>query len=60
MDRRVFVFGSEIKALARHPAWTGEIDRDALALFMRHNNVPRAVFDLSRNPQAPARFLSDV
>ena len=35
-----FVFGSEIKALARHPAWTGEIDRDALALFMRHNNVP--------------------
>ncbi len=35
-----FLFGSEVKALARHPAWVGEIDRDALLLFMRHNNVP--------------------
>ncbi len=35
-----FVFASELKSLQRHPAWTGEIDRDALALFLRHNNVP--------------------
>ena len=35
-----FLFGSELKALARHPAWSGEIDRDALLLFMRHNYVP--------------------
>ena len=35
-----FLFGSELKALTRHPAWQGEIDRDALALFMRHNYLP--------------------
>jgi len=37
---RTLVFGSELKALRAHPAWRGEIDRDALALFLRHNYVP--------------------
>lgn len=36
----VFLFGSELKALQRHPAWRGDIDRGALALFMRHAYVP--------------------
>ncbi len=36
---RTFVFGSELKALRRHPAFEGSINRDALCLFMRHNNV---------------------
>jgi asparagine synthase (glutamine-hydrolysing) len=35
-----FLFGSELKALAAHPDWRGAIDRDALALYMRHNYVP--------------------
>lgn len=35
-----FLFGSELKALAAHPDWRGEVDRNALALFMRHNYVP--------------------
>jgi asparagine synthase (glutamine-hydrolysing) len=35
-----FLFGSEIKALAQHPAFEGEIDRGALSLFMRHNYIP--------------------
>lgn len=35
-----FVFGSELKALAAHPAWRGEVDRDALTLFMRYGYVP--------------------
>lgn len=35
-----FLFGSELKALAAHPDWQGDVDRDALALFMRHNYVP--------------------
>lgn len=34
------LFGSELKALKAHPAFGGEIDRDALALFLRHNAVP--------------------
>ena len=35
-----FLFGSELKALARHPAFRREIDRQALALFTRFNYVP--------------------
>lgn len=35
-----FLFGSELKALAAHPAWHGEVDRDALALYMRYGYVP--------------------
>ncbi|MEM9714956.1 MAG: asparagine synthase (glutamine-hydrolyzing) [Pseudomonadota bacterium] len=34
------LFGSELKALAAHPNWTGRLNRDALALFLRHNYVP--------------------
>ncbi|MBB1603853.1 asparagine synthase (glutamine-hydrolyzing) [Variovorax sp. UMC13] len=35
----VFLFGSELKALRAHPAFKAEISRDALCLFMRHNNI---------------------
>lgn len=35
-----FVFASELKAIAQHPDFQGEIDRDALALYMRHSYVP--------------------
>ncbi|MEO7457524.1 MAG: asparagine synthase (glutamine-hydrolyzing) [Gemmatimonadaceae bacterium] len=35
-----FVFGSELKALRAHPKWQGNINRGALALFLRHNYVP--------------------
>lgn len=35
-----FLFGSELKALRAHPAATGEINRDALALFMRFGYIP--------------------
>ena len=37
---RVFLFGSELKALAAHPAFEAEIDRQALTLYMRHAYVP--------------------
>jgi len=36
----VFLFGSELKSLKVHPAFSAEIDRDALCLFMRHSYVP--------------------
>lgn len=35
----VFLFGSELKALRAHPAFCAQINRDALCLYMRHNNV---------------------
>jgi asparagine synthase (glutamine-hydrolysing) len=34
------LFGSELKALLAHPNWQGEIDRNALALFVRHGYIP--------------------
>ena len=35
-----FLFASELKALHAHPDFHPEIDRGALALFMRHNYIP--------------------
>ena len=35
-----WLFASELKALARHPAFEPQIDRDALALFVQHNYIP--------------------
>ena len=34
------LFGSELKALTVHPDWQGDIDRDVLALYLRHAYVP--------------------
>ena len=39
-QNRVFMFGSELKALVVHPAFSGEVDRGALFAFMRHKYVP--------------------
>ena len=36
----VFLFGSELKALRAHEAFRGEINRNALALFMRYGYIP--------------------
>ena len=35
----VFLFGSELKALRAHPAFGAAVNRDALCLYLRHNNV---------------------
>jgi asparagine synthase (glutamine-hydrolysing) len=39
-SRRVFLFGSELKALQVHPEFKAAVDRKALALLMRHNYIP--------------------
>lgn len=53
------LFGSELKALTVHPDWRGEVDRDALALYMRHNCVP-APWSIYRGiaKLPPAHFLA--
>lgn len=33
-------FASELKALRRHGAWNDDVDRNALALFLRHGFIP--------------------
>ncbi|MFZ5652555.1 MAG: asparagine synthase (glutamine-hydrolyzing) [Bacillota bacterium] len=35
-----FLFGSELKALRAHPDFEGRVNRDALALYLRHNYIP--------------------
>jgi asparagine synthase (glutamine-hydrolysing) len=35
-----FVFGSELKALRAHPGFRAEVDREALALYLRYGYVP--------------------
>jgi asparagine synthase (glutamine-hydrolysing) len=37
---RLFLFGSELKALRAFPGWTPRINREAVASFMRHNYIP--------------------
>lgn len=39
-SKKVFLFGSELKALKQHPEFANEIDRDSLSLYMRYNYVP--------------------
>jgi len=34
------LFGSELKALQRHPSFVGELDREAMSLFLKHNYIP--------------------
>ncbi|NOY72250.1 MAG: asparagine synthase (glutamine-hydrolyzing) [Gammaproteobacteria bacterium] len=55
---KTFLFGSELKSLVAHPAWKGEVDRNALTLYMRHNNVPSpwSIYE-NINKLPPAHFV---
>jgi len=35
-----FLFSSELKAMRRHPDFQGDIDRNSLSLYFRHNYIP--------------------
>ena len=37
---KTFLFASELKAILAHPACKTEVDRNALALYLRHNYIP--------------------
>lgn len=54
-----FLFGSELKSLRAYPAWCGDINRDALTLYLRHNYIP-SPYSIYRNIQKliPGTFIS--
>ncbi|HEX8135983.1 MAG TPA: asparagine synthase (glutamine-hydrolyzing) [Pyrinomonadaceae bacterium] len=56
---QTFLFGSELKALRAHPSFRAEVNRDALALFLRYNYIP-APYSIYRNVYKlpPGTFLS--
>lgn len=39
-SNKVFLFGSELKSLKKHPQFNNKIDRGSLALYMRYSYVP--------------------
>jgi asparagine synthase (glutamine-hydrolysing) len=39
-NRGVFLFGSELKALRAYPHFRGDVDSQALALYMRYSYIP--------------------
>lgn len=56
---QTFLFGSQLKALVAHPEFREEVDRDALALYLRYNCIP-APYSIYRGIQKlpPATKLS--
>ena len=43
---KLFLFGSELKAIKQHTGWSQQVDRTALAIFMQHRYIPspRSIF----------------
>lgn len=54
----VFLFGSELKALLKHPAFIPDIDLNALSLYLRYGYIP-APYSIYRDiyKLQPGRFL---
>ena len=64
LQGKQLLFGSELKALQAHPAFTGVINRDVLCLYLRHCCIP-APYSIYENVyKLPAahyiQFLADA
>jgi len=45
---KTFLFGSELKALRAHPDFDAELNRDSVALYLRHQYIP-APYSIYKN-----------
>lgn len=60
-ENSCFLFGSDLAAIKAHPAFAAEINRDALALYMRHNAIaaPHSIYqDIYKLPPGCLLTLS--
>ena len=55
-----FLFASELKALRVHPTFAGQIDLDAVALYLRHNCIPAPYSIYSNTRKLPPASLLTV
>ena len=58
----IFLFGSQLKALTAHPSWSGDIDHNALSLFMKYGYVPapKSIYEnILKLPPAHFVVISD-
>lgn len=58
-QKATFLFGSELKALRKHPSFQNRVDRNVLALQLRHNYIP-APYSIYEgiSKLAPGSFLT--
>ena len=56
---RVFLFGSELKALKAHPEFSAEVNRNMVAVQLRHNCIP-APYSIYKNiyKLSPGNYLN--
>ena len=57
---RHFIFGSELKALRAHPHFSGEVNPEAVALFLRQSCVPAPYSIYTNTSKLPAATLLRV
>jgi asparagine synthase (glutamine-hydrolysing) len=57
---RQFIFGSELKALQAHPGFSGEVDRSAVALYLRHACIPSPYSIYTNTRKLPPATLLKV
>ena len=60
VNRGAVTFGSELRSLRRHPAFSTELDRRALALYLRLNHIPAPLTIYAQARKLPAGTLVSV
>ncbi|MGA7313086.1 MAG: asparagine synthase (glutamine-hydrolyzing), partial [Silvibacterium sp.] len=57
---RLFLFGSELKALRAHPGFSADVDRGSVALYLRHDCIPSPYSIYSNTRKLPPATLLKI